>query len=1033
LTVNKQYRWNKALGAAALAGMFLLLHFGMRGSRAAQAQELATPTTHNAHITSKTILLEQGVGLDEIIIHGPPKPPPGFERALANVAVTQPEPIQAAGIVLLPVPAYDWVYGCSAVSGAMIAAYYDRNGYANIYSGPTNGGVMPMDNSSWPSWSDGYSTYPSLPLAASRQGVDGRITKGSIDDYWVSYMGGVQDPYLTKGWTQHDWGDAIGDYMKTSQSAYGNDDGSTSFYTLISSAPLTCAAMEGYGIQSEDGTYGRKLFYEARGYNVTDCYSQKTDNIVSGGFSFAQYKAEINAGRPVMINLAGHTIAGVGYDETANTVYLHDTWDYSTFSMTWGGSYAGMAMQSVSIVNLQSAGPTATPSNTPTLTKTATSTPTNTATYTPTPTNTFTSTPTKTATQTNTATYTPTPSNTFTSTPTKTATPTNTASSTPTLTKTAANTPTPTNTFTSTPTKTMTATNTASSTPTLTKTAASTQTPTNTFTSTPTKTVTATNTASSTPTLTKTAASTPTPTNTFTSTPTKTTTPTKTASSTPTLTKTAASTPTPTNTFTSTPTKTATPTNTASSTPNKTKTPTQTATFTPTPTSTFTSAPTVTKTAASTPTPTSTFTRTPTKTQTATKTATYTPTPSNTFTRTPTKTQTATKTTTYTPTPSRTATVTSTPTNTFTRTPTKTTTPTKTATYTPTPSNTFTITPTKTQTATKTATYTPTPSKTATVTPTPSNTLTRTPTKTQTATKTTTYTPTPSKTATVTSTPTNTFTRTPTKTTTPTKTATYTPTPSNTFTITPTKTMTPTKTATNTPTLTKTASVTPTKTATRTPTPTKTATVTPTPSKTFTPSMTPTPKLPGVPKLLSPVSGSLLTDYTPRLDWADSSPAASRYQLQVATTNTFTAPFLDRADILISEFTLETDLPANAAYYWRVRAYNTIGQVSIWSSVFSFRTALLPPALVSPATGATQVPKLAAFDWNDVTGATGYLIQVSKNSTFTSLFGSFPAALSTYTLTNNLSGNTVYYWRVQSTGTNGPSAWSEIWSFTTNP
>ena len=931
MTVNKQYRWNKALGAAALAGMFLLLHFGMRGSRAAQAQELATPTTHNAHITSKTILLEQGVGLDEIIIHGPPKPPPGFERALANVAVTQPEPIQAAGIVLLPVPAYDWVYGCSAVSGAMIAAYYDRNGYANIYSGPTNGGVMPMDNSSWPSWSDGYSTYPSLPLAASRQGVDGRITKGSIDDYWVSYMGGVQDPYLTKGWTQHDWGDAIGDYMKTSQSAYGNDDGSTSFYTLISSAPLTCAAMEGYGIQSEDGTYGRKLFYEARGYNVTDCYSQKTDNIVSGGFSFAQYKAEINAGRPVMINLAGHTIAGVGYDETANTVYLHDTWDYSTFSMTWGGSYAGMAMQSVSIVNLQSAGPTATPSNTPTLTKTATSTPTNTATYTPTPTNTFTSTPTKTATQTNTATYTPTPSNTFTSTPTKTATPTNTASSTPTLTKTAANTPTPTN------------------------------------------------------------------------------------------------------TFTSTPTKTATPTNTASSTPNKTKTPTQTATFTPTPTSTFTSAPTVTKTAASTPTPTSTFTRTPTKTQTATKTATYTPTPSNTFTRTPTKTQTATKTTTYTPTPSRTATVTSTPTNTFTRTPTKTTAPTKTATYTPTPSNTFTITPTKTQTATKTATYTPTPSKTATVTPTPSNTLTRTPTKTQTATKTTTYTPTPSKTATVTSTPTNTFTRTPTKTTTPTKTATYTPTPSNTFTITPTKTMTPTKTATNTPTLTKTASVTPTKTATRTPTPTKTATVTPTPSKTFTPSMTPTPKLPGVPKLLSPVSGSLLTDYTPRLDWADSSPAASRYQLQVATTNTFTAPFLDRADILISEFTLETDLPANAAYYWRVRAYNTIGQVSIWSSVFSFRTALLPPALVSPATGATQVPKLAAFDWNDVTGATGYLIQVSKNSTFTSLFGSFPAALSTYTLTNNLSGNTVYYWRVQSTGTNGPSAWSEIWSFTTNP
>ena len=38
------------------------------------------------------------------------------------------------------------------------------------------------------------------------------------------------DPYIAGGWTQHTLGDAIGDYMKTSQSAYGNVDGSTAFY-----------------------------------------------------------------------------------------------------------------------------------------------------------------------------------------------------------------------------------------------------------------------------------------------------------------------------------------------------------------------------------------------------------------------------------------------------------------------------------------------------------------------------------------------------------------------------------------------------------------------------------------------------------------------------------------------------------------------------------------------------------------------------------------------------------------------------------
>jgi hypothetical protein len=147
--------------------------------------------------------------------------------------------------------------------------------------------------------------------------------------------------------------------MKTSQSAYGNKDGSTQFFTWTSSAtPLTCSDMATNGISSLDGTYGRKLFYEARGYTVTDCYNQKTENVIAGGFSLAQFKAEIDAGRPVMINLfttgvGGHTIVGVGYDDASSTIYVHDTWDYSDHAMTWGTSYAGMALQSVSIVNLQ--------------------------------------------------------------------------------------------------------------------------------------------------------------------------------------------------------------------------------------------------------------------------------------------------------------------------------------------------------------------------------------------------------------------------------------------------------------------------------------------------------------------------------------------------------------------------------------------------------------------------------------------------------------------------------------------------------
>ena len=122
-----------------------------------------------------------------------------------------------------------------------------------MYTGPTNGGVMPLDSSPWPGWTDGHGDlYSQCPLTASHLGLDGRATRGSIDDYWVSYLSGVQDPYLTNNWTQHTFSDAIGDYMRTSQSAYGNDDGSTTFYNWTSgTSPLTCADMLNYGLQRD--------------------------------------------------------------------------------------------------------------------------------------------------------------------------------------------------------------------------------------------------------------------------------------------------------------------------------------------------------------------------------------------------------------------------------------------------------------------------------------------------------------------------------------------------------------------------------------------------------------------------------------------------------------------------------------------------------------------------------------------------------------------------------------------------------------
>ena len=314
-----------------------------------QAVNLSAPHEVSPYLTTRVLTLESGQSIDEMVINGPSTPPDGYAFERASVAL----PVGGESKNSLIVPAFSWVFGCSSVSGSMIAGYYDRNDYPDIYTGPTNGGVTPLDNSVWGIWADGYATYRNIPLAASHAGVDGRTSRGSIDDYWVEYGSGSSDPYITNGWAQHAWGDAIGDYMKTSQSAYGNTDGATTFYTWTSSAsPLACSDMETYDIHSLDGTYGRKLFYEARGYTVTDCYNQKTDNTISGGFAYEDFKSEIDAGRPVMLNLEGHTIVGVGYDDASNLIYIHDTWDHEDHSMTWGGSYSGMKLLSVSIVNL---------------------------------------------------------------------------------------------------------------------------------------------------------------------------------------------------------------------------------------------------------------------------------------------------------------------------------------------------------------------------------------------------------------------------------------------------------------------------------------------------------------------------------------------------------------------------------------------------------------------------------------------------------------------------------------------------------
>jgi hypothetical protein len=120
--------------------------------------------------------------------------PPDVKAPAADV----PSPDIAAGInVLSNVPAFEWSYGCSATSAAMLFGYYDRTGYSNMYVGPTNGGVCPLDNSVWGPGIGGSAAE--CPLSATHNGIDGRTTRGHVDDYWISLDSSSPDPYIQNG------------------------------------------------------------------------------------------------------------------------------------------------------------------------------------------------------------------------------------------------------------------------------------------------------------------------------------------------------------------------------------------------------------------------------------------------------------------------------------------------------------------------------------------------------------------------------------------------------------------------------------------------------------------------------------------------------------------------------------------------------------------------------------------------------------------------------------------------------------------
>jgi hypothetical protein len=111
------------------------------------------------------------------------------------------------------------------------------------------------------------------------------------------------------------------------------------------------------------------------------------------------------------------------------------------------------------------------------------------------------------------------------------------------------------------------------------------------------------------------------------------------------------------------------------------------------------------------------------------------------------------------------------------------------------------------------------------------------------------------------------------------------------------------------------------------------------------------PRLPDVPKLLSPTDSAVAVAISPTLTWGASGNATA-YTVQISPRAVFDSAVITDSTIVLTLFTVSGFLANNAAYYWRVKARNSAG-ASAWSAVASFTTDIERVVMLSPNGGET--------------------------------------------------------------------------------